>query len=59
MFTLQMRQFGHDDFQRRHFIIAQKCKTNWKTNKKLYDQFLTSESLVPAERIKSVIRVTS
>jgi hypothetical protein len=54
-----MRQFGHDDFQRRHFIIDQKWKANWKTNKKLYDNFLSSESLVLAERKKSVIRVMS
>jgi hypothetical protein len=54
-----MRQFGHDDGQRRHFIIAQKWKANWKANKKLYDQFLSPESLFPAERKKSVIRVMS
>jgi hypothetical protein len=43
MLKLQMRQFGHDDFQRSHFIIAWKWKANWKTNKAVYDQFFPSE----------------
>jgi len=48
MLKLQMRQFGHGDFQRRHFIIAWKWKANWKTNKKVYDQFLLSERVTAA-----------
>jgi hypothetical protein len=39
MLKLQMRQFGHDEFQRRHFIIAWKWKANWKTNKKYMTSF--------------------